>query len=82
MLLWSCGSCVGVLAVVVLGALAYGVLGARTRLAREVTAFEREVRPLLDRVAETTERVGGTDDTVNRAPPTPHLGDGGSVSGT
>ena len=38
---------VGVLAVVVLGALAYGVQGARTRLAREVTAFEREVRPLL-----------------------------------
>jgi hypothetical protein len=53
---------VGVLALVVLGALAYGVQGARTRLAREVTAFEREVRPLLDRVAETTERVGGTDD--------------------
>jgi type II secretory pathway pseudopilin PulG len=38
---------VGVLALVVLGALAYGVQGARTRLAREVTAFEREVRPLL-----------------------------------
>jgi hypothetical protein len=53
---------VGVLALVVLGALAYGVQGARTRLAREVTAFEREVRPLLDQVAETTERVGGTDD--------------------
>jgi hypothetical protein len=53
---------VGVLALVVLGALAYGVQGARTRLAREVTAFEREVRPLLDQVAETTERVGRTDD--------------------
>jgi hypothetical protein len=36
-----------VLAVVVLGALVYGVQGARTRLAREVTAFEREVRPLV-----------------------------------
>jgi type II secretory pathway pseudopilin PulG len=53
---------VGVLAVVVLGALAYGVQGARVRLAREVTAFEREVRPLLDQVADTTERVGRTDD--------------------
>ncbi|RBY81379.1 hypothetical protein DQ239_01940 [Blastococcus sp. TF02-09] len=36
-----------VLALVVLGAVAYGVQGARTRLAREITAFEREVRPLL-----------------------------------
>ena len=53
---------VGVLAVVVLGALAYGVQGARTRLAREVTAFEREVRPLLDQVADTSERVARTDD--------------------
>ncbi len=51
-----------VLALVVLGALAYGVQGARARLAREVTAFEREVRPLLHQVAETSERVGGTDD--------------------
>ena len=53
---------VAVLAVVVLGALAYGVQGARTRLAREVTAFEREVRPLLDQVADTSERVARTDD--------------------
>ena len=30
-----------VLSVVVLGALAHGVLGARARLAREITAFER-----------------------------------------
>ncbi|SDE54445.1 hypothetical protein SAMN05660485_01020 [Blastococcus fimeti] len=50
-----------VLAVVVLGALAYGVLGARARLAREVTAFEREVQPLLDQVAATAERAAGTD---------------------
>jgi hypothetical protein len=47
---------VGALAVVVLGVLAYGVLGARARLAREVAAFEREVRPLLDQVASATER--------------------------
>ena len=51
-----------VLAVVVLGALAYGVQGARTRLAREVTAFEREVRPLLDQVASTQERVARKDE--------------------
>ena len=53
---------VGVLSLVVLGALAYGVQGARARLTREVSAFEREVRPLLDRVADTSERVARTDD--------------------
>ena len=47
---------VGVLALVVLGALAYGVQGARTRLAREVTAFEREVRPLLTEAQATAAR--------------------------
>ncbi len=62
MLLWVVWGVVVVLSVVVLGALAYGVLGARARLAREVTAFEREVRPLLDRVADTAERAARTDD--------------------
>ena len=38
---------VAVLAVVVLGALAYGVLGAAGRLRRELAALEQEVRPLL-----------------------------------
>ncbi len=45
-----------VLSVVVLGALAYGVLGARARLVREVTALEREARPLLAQVARNTDR--------------------------
>ena len=49
---------VGVLAVVVLGALAYGVQGARTRLAREVTAFEGEVRPLLTEAQAVAARTG------------------------
>ena len=48
---------VGVLTVVALGALGYGLQGARTRLAREVTAFQREVRPLLDQVAQPPGRV-------------------------
>ena len=47
---------VAVLAVVVLGALAYGVLGAAGRLRREVAAFEREVRPLLTEAQATAER--------------------------
>jgi hypothetical protein len=45
-----------VLSVVVLGALAHGVLGARGRLAREVTAVEREVRPLLAEARATAAR--------------------------
>lgn len=45
-----------VLAVVVLGALAYGVLGARARLVREIAAFDREVRPVL----EQFERAAGS----------------------
>jgi type II secretory pathway pseudopilin PulG len=49
---------VGVLALVVLGALAYGVQGARARLSREVTAFEREVRPLLTEAQATAARTG------------------------
>ena len=44
------------LCAVVLGALAYGVLGARTRLAREIVAFEREVRPLLEQAQRTATR--------------------------
>jgi hypothetical protein len=38
---------VAVLAVVVLGALGYGLLGAAGRLRRELQALEREVRPVL-----------------------------------
>ena len=61
-MLWVVWIVVVVLSVVVLGALAYGVQGARVRLAREVTAFEREVRPVLDQVAGTTDRVARTDE--------------------
>ena len=39
-----------VLALVVLGTVAYGVFGAFTRLGREATALEREVRPVLQQV--------------------------------
>jgi hypothetical protein len=51
-----------VLCAVVLGAVAHGVLGARARLAREVTAFEQEVQPLLDRVAATAEKARSEPD--------------------
>jgi len=39
-----------VLAPVVLGAVAYGVFSALSRLGREAAALEREVRPLLQQV--------------------------------
>ena len=44
---------VAVLALVVLGAVAYGVFGAFARLGREVAAFDREVRPVLEQVQAT-----------------------------
>lgn len=47
-----------VLALVVLGAVAYGVLGARARLAREVAAFDRDVRPVLEVLQAAGARAG------------------------
>jgi hypothetical protein len=44
---------VAVLALVVLGAVAFGVFGAFARLGQEVAAFDREVRPVLERVQAT-----------------------------
>jgi hypothetical protein len=42
-----------VLALVVLGGVAYGVLSAFSRLGREVGSFEREVRPVLQQAQAT-----------------------------
>ena len=47
---------VAVLAVVVLGTLVYGVLGAAGRLRRELAALEQEVRPLLTEAQATAAR--------------------------
>jgi hypothetical protein len=44
------------LALVVLGAVVFGVLGAAGRLRREVAAAEREVRPLLEEAQATAAR--------------------------
>lgn len=46
-----------VLALVVLGAVAYGVFGAASRLGRELAAAEREVRPLLEQAQATAQAV-------------------------
>jgi len=42
-----------VLALVVLGAIGYGLAGAFGRLTRELAAAERDVRPLLDQTQAT-----------------------------
>ena len=49
---------VAVLALVVLGVLVYGLLGAAGRLRREITALEREVRPLLTEAQAAAARAG------------------------
>ncbi|WP_448628703.1 hypothetical protein [Geodermatophilus sp. URMC 64] len=54
---------VGVLAVVVLGSLAYLTLGALRRLGREATALDRDVRPVLERLRQAAARAGEADRT-------------------
>jgi hypothetical protein len=51
---------VAVLAVVVLGALGYGLIGAANRLRRELEALERDVRPVLAEVQATAARAADT----------------------
>jgi hypothetical protein len=48
---------VAVLAVLVLGAIGFGVLGALRRLEREVRGLEGELRPVLAEVQGTADRV-------------------------
>jgi hypothetical protein len=50
-----------VLALVVLGAIGYGVLGAAGRLRRELEAAERDVRPLLQQAQATAARASTND---------------------
>jgi hypothetical protein len=45
-----------VLAVVVVGGLAYGLLGAFGRLRREVEGAERDLRPFLEQLQQTADR--------------------------
>ena len=51
---------VAVLAVVVLGGIAYGLFGAAARLRRELADAERDLRPLLARVEQTLAAVERT----------------------
>ncbi|MGY1696155.1 MULTISPECIES: hypothetical protein [unclassified Geodermatophilus] len=56
MLLWVVWIAVVVLSLVVLGAIAFGVLGAGRRLARELAAAEQDVRPVLEQAQATAAR--------------------------
>ena len=51
---------VAVLSVVVIGGLVYGVLAALKRLAGEVSALDRELRPVLGEVQKTLARAAET----------------------
>jgi hypothetical protein len=55
---WVVLAVVLVLALVVLGVVAFGVLGAAGRLGRELEAVEREVRPLVEQAQATAARAG------------------------
>ena len=56
MLFWLVLAGVLVAALVVLGVVAYGVLGAVGRLGRELEGAERDARPFLDQVQATLDR--------------------------
>jgi uncharacterized protein YoxC len=69
---------VAVLAVVVLGTLVHGVLGAAGRLRRELAALEQQVRPLLTEAQATAARAA----QVQNPPDPPRFGGGTDASGT
>ncbi|MGZ4508997.1 MAG: hypothetical protein ACXVX8_05105 [Blastococcus sp.] len=58
---------VAVLAVVVLGGIAYGLLGAAARLRKEMEGAERDLRPLLAQVEETMTAVERTREHASEA---------------
>ncbi len=61
-MLWVVWIAVVVLSLVVLGAVGYGVLGAAGRLARELQAAERDVRPVLEQAQATAARAAAVQD--------------------
>jgi hypothetical protein len=61
-LFWIVLAVVIVVALVVLGIVGHGVLGAFGRLNRELEAAEREVRPLLDQAQATAARANELGD--------------------
>ncbi len=62
MLFWIVLAAVVLLALLVLGVVAHGVLGAFGRLDRELKAAERDVRPLLEQAQATAARANAIGD--------------------
>ncbi|MGY2066350.1 hypothetical protein [Blastococcus sp. SYSU DS0619] len=58
MVFWIVLAVVVVLALVVLGVVAHGTLGAFGRLGRELEAAERDVAPVRTQVQQSAERAG------------------------
>ena len=58
---------VAVVVVVVLGSLVFGLVGALTRLGREVAALDAELRPVLAQVQATSERISAANADQERA---------------
>jgi hypothetical protein len=57
-----------VLVLVVLGGLAYGLLGAFGRLRREIEGAERDLRPFLEQLQQTADRAAArADQARNRS---------------
>ena len=54
-----------VLVAVVLGGLVYGLLGAFGRLRREVAGAGRDLRPLLEQLQQTSDRVNARADKAS-----------------
>ena len=61
-MLWVVWIVAVVLSLVVLGAIGYGLLGAGRRLARELQAAERDVRPFLEQAQATAARAAALQD--------------------
>jgi hypothetical protein len=60
-----------VLALVVLGAIGYGLLGAAGRLRHELAAAERDVRPILEQAQATAARAPRDDSPTARSARSP-----------
>jgi hypothetical protein len=56
-----------VLALVVLGGLAHGLLGAFGRLRRELAGAARDLRPFLGQLQQTADRVSATAGRTTQA---------------
>ena len=53
---------VGVVAVIVLASVGFGLLGSLKRLGREAAALDRELRPVLTQAQELSARAGRRQD--------------------